>query len=169
MTDVAQYFGSDLTLSANGDLLTADGLEESKQRVLRRLLTNPQDYLWQPTYGAGLPATIGQPLSEAELTALIKSQMYMEADVSHDPEPQVTLTAIPNGISAQITYISVESGEPGRTARPRGRQQPECSRHTGRLDVLQDCHCLTPPMNCFQNLKCRAINKGTAKGDRIVS
>ena len=112
MTDAAHYFGSDLTVSANGDLLTADGLTESRQRVLRRLLTNPQDYLWQPLYGAGLPADIGRPLDAAAVAALVTSQMYQEADVSHDPEPQVALTPIPNGLSARIAYTSVESGEP---------------------------------------------------------
>src|SRR5436190_392695 len=112
MTDAAHYFGSDLTVSANGDLLVADGLEESKQRVLRRLLTNPRDYLWEPLYGAGLPSYIGLPLDEPAISALIKGQMYLEADVSHDPEPQVTLQLIPNGISARIVYTSVENGEP---------------------------------------------------------
>lgn len=112
MTDASHYIGSDLSISANGDLLLADGLTESKQRVLRRLLTNQKDYWWQPFYGAGLPAYIGQTLDEPALSALIKAQMYEEADVSHDPEPQVSLTPIPNGISAQITYTSVESGEP---------------------------------------------------------
>jgi hypothetical protein len=112
MTDASHYFGSDLAISANGDLLTDDGLPESQQRVLRRLLTNRNDYLWQPLYGAGLPSYIGKPLDEPALAALIKSQMYQEADVSHNPEPEVTLTPIPNGISARISYISVESGEP---------------------------------------------------------
>jgi phage baseplate assembly protein W len=110
--DCFHYFGSDLSLSATGDLLTADGLDESQQRVLRRLLTNQQDYLWQPLYGAGLPAYIGQPLDQPTLAALIKSQMYLEADVSHDPEPQIVLQQIPNGISAQITYTSIETGQP---------------------------------------------------------
>ncbi len=110
--DAFHYFGSDLVLSATGDLLTASNLDESRQRVLRRLLTNQQDYLWQPLYGAGLPGDIGQPLDQPTLTALIKSQMYLEADVSHDPEPLVVLTEIPNGISAQITYTSVETGLP---------------------------------------------------------
>ena len=112
MTDAAHYFGSDLTLSANGDLLLADGLSESQQRVLRRLLTNQQDYLWQPLYGAGLPSYIGQPLDQVALTALIKSQMYLEADVAHDPEPQITLRQIPGGISAEIIYTSVDTGLP---------------------------------------------------------
>ena len=112
MTDVFHYFATDLTLSANGDLLTAAGPDESKQRVLRRLLTNPQDYLWQPLYGAGLPSYVGQPLDEAAAAALVRGQMYLEADVAHDPEPQVALTPIPNGVSARIAYASVESGEP---------------------------------------------------------
>ena len=45
MTELAHYFGSDLTLSASGDLLTADGLDESKQR-------SPSQAAHQP---AGLP------------------------------------------------------------------------------------------------------------------
>lgn len=112
MADLSQYFGSDLALSATGDLLAADGLEQSKQRILRRLLTNPGDYLWQPGYGAGLPSYIGRPLDQAALTALIKAQMYQEASVSHDPEPAVTLQAIPNGVSAQIAYTYAQSGQP---------------------------------------------------------
>ncbi len=112
MTDSAHLFGNDLSLSATGDLLTASDSDETTQRVLRRLLTNIKDYLWQPTYGAGLPGYIGQVLDQPTLATLIKSQMYLEADVSHTPEPQITLTAIPNGISAQIVYTSLETGEP---------------------------------------------------------
>ncbi len=111
MTDSAHFFGSDLAFSASGDLLIADGLEESKQRILRRLLTNPGDYLWQPEYGAGLPSYIGRPLDLAALTALIKSQMYQEASVAHDPEPQITVQQIPNGISVQIAYTFSETGQ----------------------------------------------------------
>ena len=87
MTDAFQYFGSDLTLSATGDLLAADGLDGCTQRILRRLLTNPGDYLWQPDYGAGLPSYIGRPLDQAALTALIKSQMYQQANLSFDVTP----------------------------------------------------------------------------------
>lgn len=111
MTDAAHYFSSDLALSATGDLLTATGADETTQRVLRRLLTNLKDYLWQPGYGAGLPGYIGQPLDQAALSALIKSQMYLEADVAHDPEPLVVLQQIPNGVSAQITYVSNDTGQ----------------------------------------------------------
>ena len=54
--------------SASGDLLTTD---DPTNRILRRLLTNPGDYLWHPDYGAGLPSRIGTVVNEAELTALI--------------------------------------------------------------------------------------------------
>ena len=108
MSEVFHYFSGDLSLSATGDLLLADGTEESKQRVLRRLLTNPEDYLWQPDYGAGLPTYIGAVLDEAELGALIRAQMYLEQDVAQDPPPDIALRPIANGIAAQITYQALD-------------------------------------------------------------
>ena len=107
MSDLSQYFGTDLTLSATGDLLLADGVEESKQRVIRRLMTNPLGYLWQPDYGAGLPSYVGAVLNTPELTALIQSQMYLEQSVQ--PTPQVTLQTIPNGVFAQVDYTVADT------------------------------------------------------------
>ncbi len=124
MSDLFHYWSGDLNLSATGGLLTADGLEQSKQRVLRRLLTNPAqydtngnvtvpgDYIWQRDYGAGLAAYIGQNLDIPSLTARIRAQMYLEASVLHDPEPVISLQAIPNGVAAQITYYEADSGLP---------------------------------------------------------
>ena len=108
--DAAHYFGSDLAFSAGGDLLAAEGMDEATQRLLRRLLTCAQDYLWQPEYGAGLPAFIGLPLDAAGLGGLIKAQMYLEGGVSHAPEPEITLQEIPSGISVQVRYTSSETG-----------------------------------------------------------
>jgi phage baseplate assembly protein W len=112
MADVAHYFSADIQQSATGDLLAVDGLAESQQRVLRRLLTNPGDYIWQLDYGAGLPRFIGQPIDQAALTSLIKTQMYLEPSVARSPEPVVQLTPIANGVSARIQYVEVESGQP---------------------------------------------------------
>ena len=75
MPDVYHVFGSDLVVSANGDLLTADTVNLSQQRVLRRLLTNPNDYIWQPTYGAGLPQKVGDPFDVATIDSIITAQM----------------------------------------------------------------------------------------------
>lgn len=112
MTDASQYYSSDLDLSAVGDLLAVDSLEYSKQRILRRLLTNPGDYIWQPTYGAGIPSYIGKTLDVPAITGLIKAQMYQEASVSHNPEPQISVQTIPGGIAAQIQYTEQDSGFP---------------------------------------------------------
>jgi phage baseplate assembly protein W len=112
MTDAAHYFTNDLTLSATGGLHVADSVLLSQQRILRRLMTNPGDYIWEPAYGAGLPQYIGSKLDIVAMTALIRSQMYMEASVQQQPEPQITVTPIQNGIFVNIKYVEVDSGLP---------------------------------------------------------
>ena len=47
MADISHTFGADLSLSATGDLLCVTGDTLTQQRVLRRLLTNAGDYIWQ--------------------------------------------------------------------------------------------------------------------------
>jgi phage baseplate assembly protein W len=110
MPDIAHYFSSDLGLGATGGLQVASGSLESQQRILRRLMTNPGDYIWEPEYGAGLPRFIGAKLDLPALTALIRSQMYLEASVQQQPEPQVTVTPLLNGIYARIVYVEAETG-----------------------------------------------------------
>jgi hypothetical protein len=112
MADAGHYFSGDLQVGATGDLLVATSVLESQQRILRRLLTNQGDYIWQPGYGAGLPARIGQPLNEAEMDSLIKSQMYLEQSVVQNPAPQVITTPIPNGLDVQIQYVEADSSQP---------------------------------------------------------
>jgi hypothetical protein len=112
MADVGHYFGSDLQLGATGDLLAADSLLESTQRVLRRLLTNQGDYIWEPNYGAGLPGLVGDPIDEPEMDSLIRSQMYLEQSVVQNPAPQITTNAIPSGFDVQIQYVEADSSQP---------------------------------------------------------
>ncbi|QEL18708.1 phage tail protein [Limnoglobus roseus] len=112
MPDIGHFFSGDLQLGANGDLLVADSVLESQQRVLRRLLTNPTDYIWQPGYGAGLPRQIGMPIRENEIDSLIKSQMYLEPSVVQSPAPQIVTSSIPNGLDVQIQYVEVDSSQP---------------------------------------------------------
>ncbi|MEE3500197.1 hypothetical protein [Acidiphilium acidophilum] len=54
MADAGLVFGGDLAIDAGGDLALAAGSALTEQRVLRRLLTNPGDYIWQLSFGAGL-------------------------------------------------------------------------------------------------------------------
>ena len=112
MSDLSHTFSGDVEVSATGDLLTTDGIT---QRILRRLLTNPGGYIWHPDYGAGLPARIGTVLNTAELTGLIREQMFLEASVSHDPEPEIELTPVPNGVRAQVRYTRADGTPSGLT------------------------------------------------------
>ena len=110
--DLAHVFSGDLATAATGDLLPAAGVDRANQRILRRLLTNPGDYLWHPDYGAGLPARIGSTFDAAEMEGLIRAQMFLEEAVAHDSEPEITLTPIPDGVRVAIRYTLAETQTP---------------------------------------------------------
>jgi hypothetical protein len=110
--DIGHYFSGDLQSSATGDLLLVDSVLESKQRVLRRLLTNPLGYIWQPKYGAGLPAQIGNPINQPQLAALTTAQMFLEPSVVQNPRPHVNTVPISNGINVKIQYVEADSAAP---------------------------------------------------------
>lgn len=112
LCDVGHFWGSDVQLGPTGDLARATRADRSKQRVLRRLLTNPGDYIWHPTYGAGLPAKIGQNADPAEIGSLIRTQMGLEPSVAQTPEPTVAVTPILNGISVAIVYFVLPDRQP---------------------------------------------------------
>ena len=109
MPDLYHYISADIAASANGDLLLADSVMLSQQNVLRRLLTNPGDYIWHPTYGAGLPAMIGQPIDVPTVQSIIIQQMFLEDSVSRSPLPVVTVAPINNGMYIKIQYTEVDS------------------------------------------------------------
>jgi len=113
--DINHFWGADLAAGNTGDLATVSGITRSQQRILRRLLTNPGDYLFQPDYGAGLPGYVGQSLDVPKLTALIRSQILMEDAVAHDPAPQITVGKVNadlTAISVRIAYTDAPSGAP---------------------------------------------------------
>jgi phage baseplate assembly protein W len=101
--------GSDLKLTAQGDLQTVDGDALTQERIYRRLMTTPGSYIFHPTYGAGLPTYIGKPLTNElykQLAALIIAQVLEEATVSKTPEPQITLKSAPFVLFGEIQYYS---------------------------------------------------------------
>jgi hypothetical protein len=111
MSEIWHAYGNDLLPSANGDLLTVDSVLESEQRVLRRLMTNAGDYIWQPTYGAGLPAKIGDPFDVATIESIVQSQMYLEDSVVRTPPPDVEVSSFPNGMYVDISYTEADSNQ----------------------------------------------------------
>jgi hypothetical protein len=104
--DATLLWNTDLSASPVGDIALAGGTALGQQRVLRRLLTNPGDYIWQPTYGAGLGALVGTALDVNAIQALIRSQIFQESCVARLPEPSIEVVS-PDGstVYAHIRYV----------------------------------------------------------------
>lgn len=112
MPDLSHFYGSDLTVGPSGDLASVDGTQLGQQRVLRRLLTNPGDYLWNPGYGAGLAQFVGQPANVARIRSVIRSQIFQESVVARTPEPAIDVQADVSGaVTVQIRYADTATGE----------------------------------------------------------
>lgn len=112
MADIAHQWGSDLTAGPTGDLAVSDGSALGQQRVLRRLLTNPGDYIWQLDYGAGLGRFVGKPASPAEISAVIRSQIFKESVVARTPEPTIDVQLDQNGdVYVHLRYSDAASAQ----------------------------------------------------------
>ena len=115
MPDLSHKWGSDLSVGATGDLAVAAGPELGQQRVLRRLLTNPGDYIWQPDYGAGLARFIGQPANPLQIQALVRSQIFKESAVARTPEPVIDISVSPSQDAGFVyVYIRYQDAASGR-------------------------------------------------------
>ena len=110
MPDANLVWSGDLGVSPAGDLALVDGAVRGQERVLRRLLTNPGDYTWEPSYGGGLGRFVGAVASRRAIEGTIRSQMFSETAVSHDPEPTVSATLLSDGsVFVDITYVDSPS------------------------------------------------------------
>jgi phage baseplate assembly protein W len=111
MPDLSHEFGADLEAGPTGDLAVAQGAAQGRQRVLRRLLTNPGDYIWQPEYGAGLGRFVGSPAAPERIRAVVRSQIFREPAVARSPEPVVEVQADGQGrVFVAIRYADADSG-----------------------------------------------------------
>jgi phage baseplate assembly protein W len=112
MADLQLTMGTDLSVSPTGDLALVTGTQAGQERVLRRLLTNPGDYIWHLEYGAGLPAMVGQPARARVIEGISRAQMYLEPAVSQTTPPVVTVTASIDGTVVEtVRYVDADTGE----------------------------------------------------------
>ncbi|MDE2102101.1 MAG: hypothetical protein KGL39_32950 [Patescibacteria group bacterium] len=114
----------DFVIQANNDLLlaydTSDVSDATTQRIMRLLLTNPRlvgsdgrpistpDDLFNPDYGAGLPALVDQPVTTAflaNLQARILSALLSDPTIAPTPTPVVTVNLVG---SAQVS-VSIKA------------------------------------------------------------
>ncbi|RFD20085.1 phage tail protein [Komagataeibacter melaceti] len=92
MSDLSHIPGQDLGLSASGGLALVRDAEQTRQSVLRRLGTNAGDYIWQPDYGAGLPACVGGVVDTGAIHALVAAQMACESGVDQTQPVSINVT-----------------------------------------------------------------------------
>jgi phage baseplate assembly protein W len=115
MADAFHQWAGDLAIGPTGDIETVSGSLLGQQRLLRRLLTNPGDYIWQLDYGAGLARFIGQPANPLQIRAVIRSQIFKETAVARQPEPVIDVQIAPGGAAGTlyvyIRYVDAESGQ----------------------------------------------------------
>lgn len=112
LQDVNQWWSNDIVPASVGDLGTASGTLRGQQRILRRLLTNPGDYVFHPEYGAGLPQKVGQTVDIPGIRALVRGQILLEDAVTKSPAPEITVVAIPSGVSVTVNYTDATTGNP---------------------------------------------------------
>ncbi|MCQ8279852.1 phage tail protein [Acetobacteraceae bacterium KSS8] len=111
MADAAHWFGADLATNATGDIALALNDIEVQQRIVRRLATNQGDYIWQSAYGAGLPAMIGDPVSESQIQGIVTEQMQMEAGVDQTQPIGIDVTSDGLGdVGITISYTDAATG-----------------------------------------------------------
>jgi len=115
MFDLSHQWASDLSTGPTGDLALVNGSTLGQQRVLRRLMTNPGDYIWHMNYGAGLAQFIGQPCNASQIQAIIRSQIFKEATVARTPEPVITVQSDQisgaGSVYVQIRYVDAATGQ----------------------------------------------------------
>ncbi|HQT87959.1 MAG TPA: hypothetical protein PK677_05325 [Acidiphilium sp.] len=112
MADLALTYGGDLAFGAAGDLAMASGIALTEQRVLRRLLTNPGDYLWQLSYGGGLGAFVGVAGMASRIAANARAQLQLESRVAQSPAPVIQSVDNPtSGVLLSVIYADAASGQ----------------------------------------------------------
>lgn len=94
MTDLNLEWGADLTQTPAGDLSLVDGPAETRQHIIRRLLSAVNGYIWHQGYGLGLPQRVGRVARTSVIRALVRAQIYREATVARLPLPVVTVDYI---------------------------------------------------------------------------
>ncbi len=113
--DLHHYWGNDLSLSANGDLLSVDGVTETNQRILRGLMTAAPEYVFHADYGAAIGKHVGDALSFADYSKIksdIRSIVLRDPNVAALPAPMMDFKSLPTGyLTVSIVYTYKPTGQ----------------------------------------------------------
>ena len=97
MITIVCDWGADLSVGPSGDIEMTPVQTNVQQRVIRRLLTNPGDYICHTNYGAGLGSYVGEPYSSANIEGAILNQLQLESLVAATPTPTVQISQSASG------------------------------------------------------------------------
>lgn len=113
--DINHYWGQDLSLSASGDLLAVDGVTETNQRILRGLMTAAPEYVFHPSYGAGIGKHVGDALTTQDYSRIqadIRQIVLADQNVAQSPAPSFAFQSSPTGyLAVSITYTYQPTGQ----------------------------------------------------------
>lgn len=103
MIAIACRWGGDLAVGPSGDISVAPIQAEVQQRLVRRLLTNPGDYVWHTEFGAGLGSYVGEGYSPSLIEGAILNQLQLETLVAATPAPSVQTSLSSTGPFSTIS------------------------------------------------------------------
>lgn len=112
--DLALDWAMDLQISAQGDLAVSTGVPLLKQRIIRRILTNKKQLIFQPEFGVGVPKYVHEGISTSvfnEIKQRVIQEIYKEEAVARNPGPEIIITSTYNGIFISIVVYTVDSNQ----------------------------------------------------------
>jgi hypothetical protein len=111
MPDARHWWDSDIAISSTGDLALSDGIDLSNQRIVRRLMTILGEYVWHTDYGASVPVRVGDTLDLSLIESIVRGQIFEEAAVDPEYDPEIIVTKILNGVFVAIRYVDALTGQ----------------------------------------------------------
>ena len=120
-------WGGDFIVAPNGGLLQANGWDVVRQSIARAVLTNPlttlpsgtaipPEYVYEPSFGAGMGLYVGQDMNISQRTSLaasIKNQVLQAPGVNTVVPPSISFTPMAgNGVLVQV-QVTLNSGKIG--------------------------------------------------------
>lgn len=113
LADIDHEWNEDLQLSPTGDLAPVTGTDRGTQRLIRRYLTNPGDYVFHQEYGAGVLQDIGSTNDPNKIAATLRAQTLLEDSVAPTPAPIAIANPQPTGeLDVSVTYTDSPSNAP---------------------------------------------------------
>ena len=107
MNDIDHYIGGDIAISATADVNVATALTASQQRVLRRLLTNPGDYISLFADASGLSVAWSDGRDPVLKNPDIYMSYWTQSEVSSVPPPATGTLALAGAWPNPATSASV--------------------------------------------------------------